>query len=49
MSQIFNDQLIGRLNLSGASFAAPFDSCKGVIPVNESISGWNTEFGAYGA
>jgi CubicO group peptidase (beta-lactamase class C family) len=49
MAQIFDNQLVRRLGLSGASFDAPFAPCKGVIPVNESLAGWQNQYGAYGA
>jgi hypothetical protein len=49
MAQIFDDQLVRRLNLSAANYDAPVAPCKGVIPVNESLAGWQNQYGAYGA
>jgi CubicO group peptidase (beta-lactamase class C family) len=39
------EKVLDKLNLNHTSLSAPIDSVHGVIPVNETVSGWSHDFG----
>lgn len=48
LSEIFDNQLVKRLGLQGASFGTANSTCDAAIPYNVSISGWGDDLGRVG-